>query len=105
LHTAAGAALLAAVASGVVVAVARRRGARSGWPVGAVVATALFATWSHVALDGVMHADAEPLWPWTGSNPLLGLLGRGALHGVCVGLGLAGGAALLWERSRRPPGG
>jgi membrane-bound metal-dependent hydrolase YbcI (DUF457 family) len=57
-----------------------------GW----LLATAWFATGSHVLLDGVMHRDARPFWPITGSNPLLGVVGVGGLHLACLVVGFFG---------------
>lgn len=55
-----------------------------------LLTTALFATWSHVVLDGIMHADARPFWPFTESNPLLSLVRLGVLHMGLVVLGILG---------------
>ena len=55
-----------------------------------LLATALLATWSHVVLDGIMHRDARPFWPFTDRNPLLSLVGVGSLHLACVILGVVG---------------
>ena len=32
--------------------------------------SALLGTWTHVLLDSVMHADIQPLWPFSEANPL-----------------------------------
>ena len=53
-------------------------------------ALALFATWSHVILDGIMHQDAEPFWPFTTQNPLLALVRLNVLHLGLVILGVVG---------------
>lgn len=50
-----------------------------------------------------MHPDVRPFAPRADTNPLLGLIGLGALHLGCVVLGLIGlivGAARL-RRERR----
>ena len=55
--------------------VLRRLGARDasiGWTVAGV--SALVGTWSHVVLDGFIHRDMHPLWPFSPDNPLLGLV-------------------------------
>jgi membrane-bound metal-dependent hydrolase YbcI (DUF457 family) len=49
---------------------------------------------SHPFLDGIMHADIQPLRPWSTQNPLLGLVGVGALHLFCVAAGVCG--VMLW---------
>lgn len=49
---------------------------------------------SHSVLDGIMHADIQPFRPWTTANPLLGLVGVGTLHLLCVAAGLCG--VMLW---------
>ena len=45
---------------------------------------------SHPFLDGIMHRDVRPFAPWADTNPLLGLVGLGALHLGCAVLGLIG---------------
>jgi len=58
---------------------------------------------SHSLLDAVMHADVRPFWPFADANPLLGVVGIGSLHVVCI---LAGalGLALWWVAgARRKP--
>jgi membrane-bound metal-dependent hydrolase YbcI (DUF457 family) len=62
-----------------------------------LLATALFATWSHVVLDAIMHRDVQPFWPFAAENPLLGLVGVGALHLACVALGFAGAIILAFR--------
>lgn len=59
-----------------------------------LLATTLFATWSHVVLDGVMHRDIRPFWPFTDRNPLLGAIDLGVLHLGLVALGLFG--LIVW---------
>lgn len=66
---------------------------------GAVATGAVLGAYSHVLLDSVMHADARPLAPFSGHNPLLGWLSWDSLHGVCVALGVAGVAVLLLRRA------
>ena len=52
---------------------------------------------SHPLLDGLMHPDIRPFAPWTDANPLLGVVGLGALHLGCVVAGMIG-LMLLWVR-------
>lgn len=104
LHTFAGATLLALLCSALVLGVLLRWGRRTR-PAprlfASLLATALFATWSHVVLDGVMHEDAQPLWPLTDFNPLLAVVGMGTLHGACLLLGFFGLVALALQWSLR----
>jgi len=72
---------------------------RVSWP--AAASGALLGVWSHVLLDGVMHADLLPFWPWSGARPLLGALSPVALHLACIASGLAGVAAWFWRGWRR----
>ena len=45
---------------------------------------------THPLLDGVMHADIEPLRPFARGNPFLGLLALGPLHMACILCGVLG---------------
>ncbi|MEZ5300183.1 MAG: hypothetical protein R3F11_05885 [Verrucomicrobiales bacterium] len=47
-----------------------------------------------------MHDDIRPLWPFSGENAAYGLIGTGALHGLMIGMGIAG-LALFLRRCRR----
>ena len=58
------------------------------WPV--AFASAWIGTFSHVLLDGVMHADMQPLRPFTDGNGLLGLVSVGHLHLFCLVTGALG---------------
>lgn len=72
----------------------------------AAASGALLGVWTHVLLDGVMHADLLPFWPWSGARPLLGGLSLATLHLACVATGLVGVAAWFWRgwrRGRRAP--
>jgi len=53
-------------------------------------ASAFVGTYSHVALDSIMHADIEPFYPITSNNSLLGLLSVKNLHKICLYSGLLG---------------
>lgn len=72
------------------------------------VTGAFFGTYSHVALDSIMHLDITPLSPWSKSNELWGVLSISELHAVCVAAGVFGVAAWftlgLWARRRRRAG-
>lgn len=58
------------------------------WPV--AFASAFIGTFSHVLLDGVMHADMQPLQPFMDGNGLLGLVSIGSLHLFCLATGALG---------------
>lgn len=60
---------------------------------------------SHAVLDAIMHADAEPLWPFTLSNPLLGTLDIVPLHVFCLITGACGALVLTGRALRRASGG
>lgn len=65
---------------------------RISWTAAAVGSFA--GTWSHVALDSLMHGDLRPFAPWSGWNPWLGAVSRAMLHLGCLAAGAAG--FLLW---------
>lgn len=56
---------------------------------------------THPLLDGLMHRDMRPLWPFAQTTWVVGPDGVVALHVGCI---LAGalGAAVLWLRRGRP---
>jgi membrane-bound metal-dependent hydrolase YbcI (DUF457 family) len=53
-------------------------------------AGAYVGTFSHVALDALMHGDMNPWWPFAMGNPLLGSVRLGWLHLGCLLAGLVG---------------
>jgi hypothetical protein len=55
-----------------------------------IVVGAMLGALSHPLLDGIMHADIEPLRPWRSGNPLHELIGLGNLHLACIASALAG---------------
>ena len=55
---------------------------------------AILGTYSHVALDSLMHADMEPFAPFSDRNPLLGAVFLSTLHGFCAIAGVVGGIAI-----------
>mgnify|MGYP006293044151 CR=1 FL=1 len=69
----------------------------------AALTGAFIGTYSHVALDSIMHSDMAPLWPWDKSNALLGVISIDDLHAVCVIAGVFGVVAwfVLGLRARR----
>lgn len=67
--------------------------------------SAFIGTFSHVALDSIMHVDIEPFFPLTSHNSLLGLLSVYWLHKVCLYSGLLGGVLYVsiywWNRKNK----
>ena len=70
-----------------------------GW--GVSFATAFIATFSHIALDAVIHVHMTPFTPLTQSNPLLGLVTGAQLHQFCIVTGVLGAAILAAAALRR----
>ena len=110
-HTVLGAAIIGLIAmlSGKPVSelVMKRLGARAfkvSWVASA--AGAFVGTFSHVLLDGLLHADMEPGYPFTAANPLLKAVSAGTLHLICVVCGIAGAIliAISAETKRRRKG-
>ncbi|HEU5135009.1 MAG TPA: metal-dependent hydrolase [Steroidobacteraceae bacterium] len=106
LHTFVGAALVTAMT--VALFVAMRRLARNvrvpDWfewqqlTLAPVVVGALLGSYSHVVLDGIMHADMRPFAPWSDANPFLYVVSMSTLHWMCLTLGVVG--VLLWLKTR-----
>ena len=69
------------------------------WP--AAIAGALAGAYSHVLLDGMMHADMEPLVPFSSASVLLGVVSSGTLHVACVLSGVLGALLLGTQFIRR----
>jgi hypothetical protein len=44
----------------------------------------LFGGWSHVFLDGFMHADLHPYYPLNEANPNLASISLASLHVLCL---------------------
>ncbi len=61
---------------------------------------AMLGTFSHIILDGVMHADINPWWPVAQGNGLLQIISTDALHLLCLGLAVLSGAVIAM-RARR----
>jgi len=55
-----------------------------------VFLSAFIGAYSHVLLDGIMHADLQPFAPFFASNGFLGMLSIEALHDFCLYSGLVG---------------
>jgi len=60
-------------------------------------------TFSHVALDSLMHADMMPWAPWSQENALLGLGPSGSLETACLLAGIFGALAWVAQGWRRRP--
>lgn len=67
---------------------------RAAW-IGAVIGTA-----SHVLLDSLVHADIQPLAPFSSANGLYGLLSWEAMEWFCLACGALGAALYLAVASR-----
>lgn len=65
---------------------------------GVAMCSALLGTWSHIALDSIMHADVMPFWPLSSTNDFRGLVSLDTLHFSCVLVGVWGIARLSWLR-------
>ena len=57
--------------------------------------SAFVGSFSHVVLDSIMHADMEPLYPFSLTNSLLGFVSISTLYEICVYSGLAGAAVYI----------
>jgi membrane-bound metal-dependent hydrolase YbcI (DUF457 family) len=109
LHTFVGATLVTALT--VMLFMAVRRLSRSvslpNWfewqqlSLAAVVTGATLGAFSHIVLDGIMHADMHPLAPWSRANPFLHIISLNALHWTCIISGAAG--VLIWLKTRPSP--
>jgi membrane-bound metal-dependent hydrolase YbcI (DUF457 family) len=63
-----------------------------------VIVGALLGSYSHIVLDGIMHADMRPLAPWSDANPFLHAVSLSSLHWACLISGVAG--VLIWLKTR-----
>lgn len=66
----------------------------------AVIVGAALGAFSHILLDGIMHADMQPLAPWSAANPFLHLVSLRALHWGCIIFGIAGVLLCLRTKPR-----
>jgi hypothetical protein len=79
-----------------------RRGIDVRWRVAFL--SAFVGAYTHVVLDGVMHADIEPLDPFSHAKPLWGVISVTTLHQFCLYSGLVGTGlyfAVAYRLSRR----
>lgn len=66
---------------------------------------AALGAYSHILLDSFMHADMQPLWPWSAENGLLSKIPIDGLHLICLAAAVWGGLRLaLGNRARLPDG-
>ena len=114
-HTFVGATVLALATTGLFIA-ARKLATRTSLPdpfhwqrlqTTAVAIGATLGTYSHIVLDGIMHADVRPFAPWRDDNPFYRMIGVGALHWSCVIAGAIGVAMFFlrdaYQTRRDPP--
>ena len=64
----------------------------------AVTISALIGAYSHVLLDGLMHQDMKPFWPFSVENPMLGLVSHSSVHIFCI----AGAVFFILKRKSSP---
>lgn len=65
---------------------------------------ATLGAYSHILLDSFMHADMQPLWPWSAGNVLLSKIPIDGLHLFCLAATIWGGLRLALNRTRLPGG-
>jgi Domain of unknown function (DUF4184) len=65
----------------------------------AAISGAFVGSFSHVLLDGIMHQDTRPLFPFSEPNEIFGLIEPGMLHLVCLIFGVIG--AVVCARFRK----
>ena len=70
-----------------------RGSGRISWP--AALWGAFLGTFTHVALDSIMHFDMAPFAPISSANPLLRFVSVGWLHVFCIASGLVGAVVLV----------
>ena len=64
----------------------------------AALSAAFIGSYSHVALDSIMHHDTHPLAPFSNANPLYGMISVSDLHLYCLVAGVVGLLGLsLWR--------
>lgn len=65
--------------------------------------SAFVGCYSHVVLDGIMHGDVQPFYPFSLINPMLNLISVVNLHKFCIYTGLFGAGIfyfILWRKAR-----
>jgi membrane-bound metal-dependent hydrolase YbcI (DUF457 family) len=107
LHTFVGAALTAAMTIALFLFMRRlsRRVSLPNWfewqqlTLSPVIVGALLGSYSHIVLDGIMHADMRPFAPWSDANPFLHAISLGTLHWGCIIAAVVG--VLIWLKTRQ----
>ena len=70
------------------------------WPV--AFASAFIGTYSHVLIDGIMHADMAPFAPLSEARFLFGVIGLEILHILCIASAVVGSITyFIVDRLRR----
>lgn len=64
-----------------------------------VIPSAFIGSYSHVALDSIMHADVRPFYPLSEANGLLGMVSVDLLQSACLYSGIVGGALYFAVRA------
>lgn len=65
--------------------------------------SAYIGTFSHIALDAIMHSDMNPFWPLQRGNSWLGLITIAQLHLLCLLLFIIGLAIMAFKKYWRMP--
>lgn len=68
----------------------------------AAMAGAFYGTFSHLALDCLMHHDMHPVAPFSSANPLIDLVSHDGVYQLCLLMGVLGTAAWLLLKWLRP---
>ncbi len=79
---------------------ARWLGVEPAIRVTAVWSGAIIGAYSHIVFDSIMHADLQPLAPFSSGNGLLHFIPIEDLHMLCIVLGVLGLAVLVVLRWR-----
>jgi hypothetical protein len=71
------------------------------WPIAFV--SAYIGSYSHVAIDSIMHADIQPLMPFSTGSALHGIISIEALHVWCVASAAIGGMVYYMVKRAKAP--
>lgn len=72
-----------------------KQGSKVVIPWKVAVWSALFGTFSHVLLDGLIYPEMEPFWPFSQSNPLYFGIRSSQVVLFCLACGVIGGLAWI----------
>lgn len=64
-------------------------------------AGALLGTFSHIVLDGLMHSDMRPWWPFSDENTILHAVPLDTLHAGCLIAGVVGAIVYAMRSGRQ----